>query len=125
MTRKTNINESEEAFVRLLTDEQPRLYGFILTLVANEEQAKDVLQETNIVLWRKASTYRKGTNFGAWTKKVAHIQALACRRDRQRDRHLFDDELVGQLARVAERRLDGAADRFTALRTCVTKLTQQ
>ena len=125
MTRTTRHKESEEAFVRLLTVEQPRLYGFILTLIANEERAQDVLQETNVVLWRKASTYREGSNFGAWSKKVAYHQALACRRDRHRDRHLFDDELVGQLARVAERRLDEVADRTTALRICVTKLTQQ
>jgi RNA polymerase sigma-70 factor (ECF subfamily) len=47
----------DEQFVRLLTTHQSRLAGFIFALMASGDGAQDVLQETNLVLWRKAGEF--------------------------------------------------------------------
>ncbi len=87
-----------EAFMRALTDCQPRLYAFILSLLPDPEVAQDVLQETNLVAWRSAGQFVAGTNFLAWAFQIARHKVLAHVRDRQRDRHIYDDTLLEQLA---------------------------
>ncbi|MCE9556371.1 MAG: RNA polymerase subunit sigma-70, partial [Planctomycetes bacterium] len=52
-----------ELFVRELTASQPRLRAFIFSLLPNRDAALDVLQDTNVVLWRKAATFEEGSSF--------------------------------------------------------------
>jgi RNA polymerase sigma-70 factor (ECF subfamily) len=111
-----------EQFVQQLIACQRRLYGFILALLADPDQADDVLQETNLVLWRKAEEFTAGTDFGAWACRVAHFQVLAHRRSRQRDRHVFDDALLRDLAGAAVERGSDLDSRLRALRRCLARL---
>jgi len=117
--------DPRESFVAELTDAQGRLAAYIRTLVPDHDRARDVLQETNLVLWRKADEFRPGTDFGAWACKVAYFQVLAHRRDAGRERLLFDDELVGQVAATAERRGELYEQRQRAMRGCLKKLDQR
>ena len=54
------------AFVELLTQHQRSLYGYIYTMVRNSSDSDDILQETNLVLWKKRLEYKTGTSFIAW-----------------------------------------------------------
>lgn len=121
MGSKSNTEE----FVQLLAGSQNRLHAYIRTLVPRPEEANDVLQETNLVMWRKSSDFVPGTKFGAWACKIAYYQVMAHRRDCGRDRHLFDDDLVGDLAQAAESRTADMEDRQLALRDCLKQLPQQ
>jgi len=115
-------SDRQEQLVQLLTANQTRLYGFILTLLPNREQARDVLQETNLVIWRKASEFEPGTNFWAWACKIARFRVLAYYRDSDRDMHVFDESVLNRVATAAE---DYSADddRRAALLGCLKKLT--
>ena len=44
-------------FILELTEEQQRLFGFLYKWLADREQAREVLQRTNLVLCRKADDY--------------------------------------------------------------------
>ena len=46
-------DDPKERFVTSLTDSQDLLYAYILSLFPDVDLARDVLQETNLVLWRK------------------------------------------------------------------------
>ena len=85
-------------FVTLLTNSQSRLYAYILSLTGDREQAQEVLQETNLVLWEKVATFEIGSNFIAWSFRTAYYQVLAQRKRISRNRIVFDDELIGGLA---------------------------
>ena len=85
-----NINETDE-FVELMTSFQGRMYAFILSLLGNPTSANDVLQETNLILWKKSGEFKLGTNFKAWAFRIASFQVMA---HRQRDRLIFDDEMI-------------------------------
>ena len=87
-----------EQFVRELTASQPRLRAFIFSLLPNRDSALDVLQDTNVVLWRKAAAFQEGTSFIAWACQVARHEVMAHYRDRDRDRHVFDEGLIEMLA---------------------------
>lgn len=116
-------NESDESFVQLLTGEQMRLLYYITALLGDPHAAENVLQETNIVLWRKSSEFVAGTNFRAWSRKVAYWQVQAYVRDAGRDRHVFSEQMVEQLA---QRNFDESvtADARVALRDCLKKLSR-
>lgn len=63
-------------FVRLTTKHQRSIYWYIMTLLPNRHDADEVLQETNIVLWRKFAEFEPGTNFLAWACRIARFEAL-------------------------------------------------
>jgi RNA polymerase sigma-70 factor, ECF subfamily len=115
--------ERTEWYVQQLTSCQKRLYAYILMLLPDHAAADDVLQETNLVLWRKSGEFVEGTEFGAWACRIAHYQLLAWFRDVRRDRLVFDPQLLGLLdaeANVLSTEID---DRRLALRLCIRRLT--
>ncbi|CAN5439778.1 sigma-70 family RNA polymerase sigma factor [soil metagenome] len=117
--------DSDE-FVHLMTSFQPRLYGYILSLLADSEAAHDVLQETNLVLWRKAGDFTLGTNFKAWAFRTAHFQVMAHRQRQIRNRLVFDDDLVATFAHEADDHDDDYfVHRQKALVTCIEKLAER
>lgn len=111
-----------ERFVSELTDVQSRLYAYILTLAPEVNRAHEILQNTNMAIWRKADDFTMGTNFGAWAVRIAYFEVLADRKRRSLDRHVFDDALLGELA-VQAAATTGAGDgMIRALRDCMEKL---
>lgn len=112
-------------FIQLLTSHQSRLYAFILSLVFDPDQADDVLQQTNTVLWQKNQEFEIGSNFVAWSFRVAQFQVLAHRKTLQRDRLIFDDELIREVARVAEEFDSTFLRRQRLLRQCLDKLGEE
>lgn len=98
--------EQMSEFVARLTQAQSALYGAIHTLLAGAPDVPDVLQETNRVLWRKAADYDPGRSFLPWALTVARYEVLAHRKRRARDRLVFDEALVGELAAEYERQAE-------------------
>lgn len=113
----------DKEFVYQLTDSQKRLFGYLITLLGSLEDARDVLQETNLVIWRKMEEFEPGSNFGAWASRIAYFQALAFLRDKKRDRHLFDEELLERFAEEEE--TSPNREKELALRDCLASLSDQ
>jgi DNA-directed RNA polymerase specialized sigma24 family protein len=66
------MNESEE-FLRLLTDSQGRLFAYFAAALGDFDRANEVLQETNLVMWRKSGEFEMGSNFNAWSYRIAYF----------------------------------------------------
>jgi RNA polymerase sigma-70 factor (ECF subfamily) len=111
-----------DTFVQELTKHQSRLRGFIRCLLLRSEHVEDVLQETNLLLWNKADQFQPGTSFWAWASEVARYQVLTHWKKQGRDRHLFDDALVNQLAQEAQALVGLSEARRAALERCLEKL---
>lgn len=111
-----------EEFVQLMIRSQSRLYAYILSLVADRAAADDVLQETNLRLLRQEAEFTPESDFLAWAISVANYQVLTSRKQRQRERLRFDDELISILADEARQRSALLDDRLTALRGCLAGL---
>lgn len=73
-----------------------------MALVMDHDQANDVVQETNVRLCREADQYPTIENFTAWACRVAYFEVLTNRKRRQRDRLVFDDDLLTLLASETE-----------------------
>lgn len=117
-------HQLSEQFVSQLAACQSRVYAYITTLVHDPAAAQDILQETNLVLCRKAVEVTDDMDFVGWACRIAYYQVLAHRRDSGRDRHRFDDALLGQLAERSAARSAAFEQRSLALRTCMAKLTE-
>lgn len=112
-----------EQFVKQLGEVQSRLYAFALSLLGDPEAANDVVQETNVVLWQKIDELPEVRSFTGWAMKVCYYQVLTVRKKQVRERLLFNDDLIEQMAVDAEVMQGDIEQRLSALHECLSKLS--
>lgn len=123
MASESKPENSEEAFVALLTASQDALYRYILTLVVGQhDRARDILQETNLVIWRKSSEFRLGTDFNAWARRIAHYRVMTDLRDAERKPLMFSEKLIDALASDYEQNANDVELRQGFLQECFAAL---
>jgi RNA polymerase sigma-70 factor (ECF subfamily) len=109
-------------YLTRVTSLQRSLYAFILTLVRQPADAEDVLQETNVVLWQKASEFDATRDFLPWALRIAQLQAMAHLRKQRRVPATFDESLLATLASEAIADAAELDPRRRALAGCLQKL---
>jgi RNA polymerase sigma-70 factor (ECF subfamily) len=113
----------EEQFAELFSAHQQRLFGYIVALVRNTNDAHDILQQAAIAMWKKFPEFELGTDFGRWAITVARFETLNFLKYRRRNRVVFSQELVEQLGDdFSEMDNQHLGARRDALRSCLTKL---
>lgn len=123
MTDPGNAELSAD-FIAHMTRAQRALHAFILTMVWNAADADDVLQETNLVLWRKAAEFDHARPFMPWAMRCAQFQAMAYLKRRQRSKLSFDEELLERIADEAVNEVEEMDARRVALSACLQKLPE-
>ena len=113
---------SEANFIREFTSHQRRLYLLILAQVPRPIEAEEILQNANVVLWKKREQFEEGTNFFAWAAQVCRFEILRTRRDQARSKLRFSDEFLEAVAAEVESRSEQLEARRHALATCLQKL---
>jgi RNA polymerase sigma-70 factor, ECF subfamily len=111
-----------ELFVRLLAQNQCRIVVYVMSMVPNWSDAEEIIQETNLVLWREFGQFRPGTNFTAWAYRIALNRVLTWRRRKRRERLEFSDTFVEAVADLSAAEADRLAERSRALALCIEKL---
>jgi len=109
-------------FMRLFMANHRNIYAFILSLVPNWADADDLMQETATVMWTKFGEFELGTNFLSWGMKVAYFEVLKFRKQRQRNRLQFTNELLETIAQDAVNTNYSLDDTIEALRKCISKM---
>ena len=120
-SQEINHRQVEE-FVQVLTRDQRRILLFIYTLVPNWTEAEEVLQNTNLVLWRKFGEFQLGTSFYAWACSVAHFEVLKWRERQARDSRTLSSEFIHEIGNELLRQGDLIERRHQALAGCLDKL---
>ncbi len=115
-------DETVDAFVRLLGQNQRRIFLYVMSLVPNFNDAEEIIQETNLVLWREFAQFQPGTNFAAWACKVALHQVLAWRKRARRDRLEFSPAFLEAVAEEASSAADALDERSHHLARCIERL---
>jgi len=118
-----NADRMQE-FLRLFTSHELRLRAFAMSMISNYADAEDVLQEANLVLWKRFDQFEAGTTFMSWAGRVVYLVALEHRRKLQRSKVQFGEEFFKAVANVAVR--DDVAsimgEHEHALGDCISKL---
>jgi len=109
-------------FLRLYVEHEPSLRGFVRSLVPTLEDSNDVMQEAAMALWKRFGSLDAPENFRRWAFGVARLEALEFLRKKSRDRHVFGEDLLAQLADDAEEMADQFVEERKALDVCLQKL---
>jgi RNA polymerase sigma-70 factor (ECF subfamily) len=73
-----------EAFRTLVERYQDRIYNTVFRLAGNEEDARDIAQETFLRVWENLGRFRGDAAFYTWIFRIAVNQALTHRRQTAR-----------------------------------------
>ena len=111
--------DKHERFLALYVEHEEALRGYVRSLVPTLEDAREVMQETAAVLWRK---FDESVDFRPWAFGVARFEALAFVRDHARDRHVFGPEVLALLEAEALEAAESHRGQEQALEECLQKL---
>ena len=117
--------ELSEEFILELTQSQQRLFWFLFKRLADSEQAREVLQRTNLVLCRKADNFELGTNFKAWAMTVANYEVMAYRKTQVRERLVFTDEVFAMIGPDDDGRSSVQSARLAHLNQCLKGMSSK
>ena len=117
-------NQHHDRFLRLFAEHEPSVRTFVRSLTPNRMDASEVMQEVAVVLWKKFGEFDETRDFRKWAFGVARFEALAFLRDRARDRHVFDEELVARLADETAAAEPRHAAQREALEKCLQRLPE-
>lgn len=110
-------------FVHLLTSHQLDLYLYVHSLVPNRNDAAEIVQEANVVLWQKRSQFEPGRDFRPWAFQIARFEVMKHRTKCKRKHLCFSDALVDDLALEAGSTPPLTDDSVERMRHCVEQLT--
>jgi RNA polymerase sigma-70 factor (ECF subfamily) len=116
--------DTVDSFVRLLGQNQRRIFLFVMSMVPDWNEAEEIMQETNLVLWREFGRFQPGTNFSAWACKVALHQVLAWRKRVRRDRLEFSPTFLEHVADEASAGSEALEERSQRLARCIERLPE-
>ena len=109
----------------MLTAAQACLYAYILKRISHVEHAKDILQEVNLVLFRKKSDFKAGTKFLAWAYTVAHFQLLSHLQKNKKNHLLLGEHIINQFADCDKDGFSIYHQRRDALDHCLANLSEE
>jgi RNA polymerase sigma-70 factor (ECF subfamily) len=115
------LDPQHDRFLRLYAEQEQALHGYVRSMLPDRHEASEVMQEVIVTLWQK---FEGADDFRKWSFGVARMKVLHHLQRRMRDRHVFSEELVQQLAdRQVELEVRHTTQR-EALERCLEKLPQ-
>jgi RNA polymerase sigma-70 factor (ECF subfamily) len=114
-----------ERVVRLAAGHHDTLYRYIFSMVPNEPDARDILQETCVAIHRRAELYDPEQPFLAWAFRFAYFEVLNHRKRQARAPLCFDPDVLELLAREREAAEEYLNVRLQALDHCLAALDEK
>lgn len=81
------------AFEELVARYDDKIYRLAFRFVRNETEAKEIVQDTFLSVWRKLDTFKGDSQFGSWLYRVAANAALMRLRAQRRHPEVSTEEL--------------------------------
>jgi RNA polymerase sigma-70 factor (ECF subfamily) len=81
------------AFEELVDRYEDKIFRLAFRFVRNETEAKEILQDTFLLVWRKLDTFKGDSQFGSWLYRVATNAALMRLRAQRRHPEISTEEL--------------------------------
>lgn len=122
MATKTNNIESHEEFMRRFLSCQRGLLRYVMCFVPSVHDARDIVQNTAIALWKKHEQFDPAEPFMPWACRFAQQEAKLFMRTTERWKHFLDEETVHALAGRRQEMVVELDERRIHLRECLRKL---
>lgn len=83
---------NREAYARFVTEYSDLVYRLAIKMLANEQDAEDVLQETFLKAFRYLDTFKGKSSLSTWLYRIATNEALMMIRKRRPEKSQIDIE---------------------------------
>lgn len=117
--------KSDDSIVIQLTAHQSDILAYLHTIMPGDPSVNDVLQRTNLVIWKKRHLFKVETNFRAWAFSIARWEVKSHHKElKQKSWLIIDDELTQRISsRMDESTEDhSSVDLRLALEMCLKNL---
>ena len=104
---------------------QPAVRGYILSMISDFSLADDIIQETFLVVTKKAASFELGTSFPAWVKTIARFKALEAIRAGRSRCETLSEEVIQALGAERGEFFTDTDERLSHLSACMEKLAPQ
>ena len=116
-----------DAFAALVERYQRTLYYFVVGKVADDTEAKDIVQKSFVAAFQNLADFRVGESFFAWLKGIAlnhcRNEWRRCQSQARLAGRLLDEKRAELELTSFDARLDDSDHRIAALRQCLEELT--
>jgi RNA polymerase sigma-70 factor (ECF subfamily) len=89
---------THQQFIRLFSQSESELIRYLMALLPNSSDARDVLQETAVSLWQTIEKYDPTQPFFPWACRFALNKARQYLRTEARRSRVFDEDVAGLIA---------------------------
>jgi len=114
-------DDAYERFTRLFLQHEPEILQAVLFFVPQRADARDIVQETAVILWKHFGQYDAARPFANWAIGYARIQVRRFLRSTARRAEL-SEQAVTLLEGELDERGTGREQRDAALRECLERL---
>ena len=94
LARRAQAGDAE-AFRAILRRHNQKLYRLARSIVRNDSEAEDIVQETYVTAFAHLGTFRGEASLATWLSRIAINEALGRLRKRRRQTALISDEPAG------------------------------
>lgn len=116
------MDEPTRQAARLWTLAQPVVSAFVISVVRDFSARDDILQEVAVAVMESFDRYEPQRPFVAWAIGIAQNQVRLYLRRIQRDRLVFDEDVLLQLAVAFEETSQEQSQSLGFLRGCLDQL---
>lgn len=88
---------THQQFMRLFLEAERELLRYVMALVPNVSDARDVVQETAVALWQAIGKYDPAKPFVPWACRFALNEARLYLRTESRRRRFIDEDVAAML----------------------------
>ncbi len=114
-------NDPSSEFLGHLLRCQRSIRNYIFSLHPHAQDLDDLVQQTALTLWSEFARFDSSREFLPWALRISYFEVLRLRKKQSRDRLVFSEELIDQLAtEFAEE--SSPVPHQLALDTCLAKL---
>jgi RNA polymerase sigma-70 factor (ECF subfamily) len=93
-------NGDQAAFRRIVEEYRQLAFGMAFRIMCNEEEARDVVQDSFIKIWQKIGTYDMSQKFSTWICKIVANTAIDRMRQIKRHNLVNIDKVVTLIDRL-------------------------
>ena len=111
--------------MRLVLSSERELQRYVMAIVPDREDARDIVQETLIALWKKRDKYDPSRPFVPWACRFAANEIRMLRRKDKRWKWLGSEELIDLLLARREELAEQLDERHEQLQHCLGKLPER
>lgn len=117
--------DRHQRFMRQFLDCERSLIRYVMYFVPNANDARDIVQNTAVALWKKIESYDSNEPFVAWASRFARLEARQFMHQEKRWHRFLDDDVMDLLMTRRGELEPELDERRIHLRKCLRELPQE